>query len=202
VPLLWLHAGVDPALTATWLYPWLGASLGALVVFELIRHAITKALRTLRHRWIALRALRGEQHAEDLLVDAGYQIVGRQVEGSYLVRIDESATRVVVRADLLVKDPGGRTLVAEVKTGREAPRIENSATRRQLLEYRLAFEAPGVLLVDAGQDTIHTVRFPMDVSASTERVVSSWMRAAVIGFLVGVAAAIGTATYLGRLDLG
>ena len=33
--------------------------------------------------------------------------------------------------------------VAEVKTGRLAPRIDTPATRRQLLEYRLAFDVDG-----------------------------------------------------------
>jgi len=198
---VWLDGIVDTVLNPAWLYPWLGASLAALAVFELLRHGGTKAYRSLCHRWVALRALRGEQHAEEMLVDAGFRIVGRQVERGYMVRVDDKDTRVIVRADLLVVDRDGETLVAEAKTGREAPRIENSATRRQLLEYRLAFGTQGVLLVDATSETIHSVCFPQQPVARNPSTLSSWTRAAVIGFLLGIASTIAMATYLGWLDL-
>jgi hypothetical protein len=50
--------------------------------------------------------------------------------------------------------------VVEVKTGALAPKIETSATRRQMLEYRVAFDVDGVLLVDAESGTVHEVTFP------------------------------------------
>jgi len=183
------------------MWPWIAASLAGLVGFELIRHWVTKTIRGLRHRWIARRALRGEAHAEDLLIDAGYTIVGRQVERGYIVRIDGRSTRVVVRADLLVQDARGRTLVAEVKTGREAPRIENSATRRQLLEYRVAFDAPGVLLVDAGADTISDVRFPIATEPPSARPLAAWTQVLALGAALGFVGAVGLVMALGRLGL-
>ncbi|MFW5741051.1 MAG: hypothetical protein ACOC1F_11870 [Myxococcota bacterium] len=191
---------VDVA-TLSGLWPWLAASFGALVGFELIRHWIRKSIRSLRHRWIARRALRGEAHAEALLAGAGYEVVDRQVERGYLVRLDGRATRVVVRADLLVRDPQGTMLVAEVKPGREAPRIENSATRRQLLEYKVAFDAPGVLLVDAGADTISEVRFPAAAEGQVRpalRLGAQWL---TTGFVLGVVGALGVLLALGRLNL-
>ena len=192
---------MEVATSLSGIWPWIAASLAGLVGFELIRHWVTQAVRGIRHRWIARRALKGEAHAEDLLIDAGYSIVGRQVERSYLVRIDGRATRVVVRADLLVRDPRGQTLVAEVKTGREAPRIENSATRRQLLEYRVAFDAPGVLLVDAGADTISEVRFPIDEQSRPARPVASWLQALAVGAALGVAGALAIVVALGRIGV-
>ena len=67
---------------------------------------------------------------------------------------------IVVRADLLVSR-GARRFVAEVKTGARAPRIETAATRRQLLEYAVAYDVDGVLLVDMEEHTISEVEFPM-----------------------------------------
>lgn len=182
-------------------WPWLAASFAALVGFELLRHWISKTVRGLRHRWIARRALQGEAHAEHLLAKAGFEVVERQAERGYVVSIDGRATRVVVRADLLVRDPQGKVLVAEVKTGREAPRIENSATRRQLLEYRVAFGAPGVLLVDAGTDTVREVRFPIDDDAIVRARPAAWPQLLAAGVALGFVLALTLAQWLGRLDL-
>jgi hypothetical protein len=41
-----------------------------------------------------------------------------------------------------------------------APKIETAATRRQLLEYRVAFDVDGALLVDADRGRVSTVTFP------------------------------------------
>ena len=50
-------------------------------------------------------------------------------------------------------------MIAEVKTGRRAPSLDNDATRRQLIEYRLAWpEVEGVILVDATSDTFKEIR--------------------------------------------
>ena len=73
--------------------------------------------------------------------------------------VDGEATRIELRADYVVTRQG-RRYVAEVKTGRVAPRIETASTRRQLLEYRHAFDVDGVLLVDADARRIHLVELP------------------------------------------
>jgi hypothetical protein len=52
-----------------------------------------------------------------------------------------------------------------VKTGRQAPRLGHADTRRQMLEYQLAFEVPGVLLVDAESGRVREVRFPVTAGA-------------------------------------
>jgi hypothetical protein len=75
------------------------------------------------------------------------------------VVVDGVALPVDVRADLLV-EKGARRFVVEVKTGKLAPRLETAATRRQLLEYLVAFEVDGVLLFDAEASSLRTVVFP------------------------------------------
>ena len=55
----------------------------------------------------------------------------------------------------------GELLVAEVKTGEEAPNFATTATRRQLLEYHVAFAADGILLVCPERGTIHRIVFPI-----------------------------------------
>ncbi len=105
------------------------------------------------------RAVRGEERAPALLEQLGFAVVGAQVVVEHAVRIDDRVVVVPLRADYLAEKSGARYVV-EVKTGALAPRIETSATRRQLLEYRVAFDVDGVLLVDAESGRVHEITFP------------------------------------------
>jgi hypothetical protein len=149
--------------------PSLVAALAALVVVAAV--AIVQTLRLFASRWSRRRRLTlarergaaGELRAEALLRDMGFAILGRQVQGGYALGVDGASIAVDVRADYVVA-ARGRRYVAEVKTGVFAPRIETAATRRQLLEYRIAFAAldiDGVLLVDADTDRVRLVEFPL-----------------------------------------
>jgi hypothetical protein len=112
----------------------------------------------LRRRWASAKIK--ESRAAGSLRELGYEIQGSQVEGSYEVLIDGLAQRVTLRADYVVTREG-RTFVAEVKSGEQAPRLSTRATRRQLLEYLVAFPGDGVLLVDAERQAVHHVEFPV-----------------------------------------
>jgi hypothetical protein len=101
----------------------------------------------------SLRAVDGELEAVALLERGGYAILERQVPGSWTVRADGEAVTFGLRADYLVAHEG-RRYIAEVKTGRLAPRLSHGPTRRQLLEYSAAFDVHGVVLVDADVATI------------------------------------------------
>jgi hypothetical protein len=78
--------------------------------------------------------------------------------------VDGAIVPVDLRADYVVEH-GGRRYVAEVKSGVFAPRLETAATRRQLLEYRIAFAVDGVLLVDAEEGRVRRVEFPLPLRA-------------------------------------
>ena len=130
--------------------------------------ALVQTLRLFGRRWAVRRRLSmsrergaaGEVRAEKLLRARGYAILGRQVAATYGVGVDGEDVPISLRADYLVAR-GGARFVAEVKTGRLAPSLATSTTRRQLLEYRVAFEVDGVLLVDAESDRVHEVVFPL-----------------------------------------
>jgi hypothetical protein len=140
-----------------------------------------------RLRTRAERAAEGERDAEPLVVARGYTIVARQVTRRWRVAIDEHAVDVTLRADLVV-ERGGRFFVADVKTGAMATRIENVATRRQLLEYRCAFDVDGVLLVDADRGSVHEIGFALPAEAAPRAPSAAWVPL-VLGFVVGAAAA-------------
>jgi hypothetical protein len=99
------------------------------------------------------RAISGEEGALSLLERGGYVVLDRQVPGSWTVRANGEKVTFGLRADYLVAREG-RRYIAEVKTGRLAPRLSHGPTRRQLLEYSAAFDVHGVILVDADAETI------------------------------------------------
>jgi hypothetical protein len=104
------------------------------------------------------RAGEGEEGAFALLRRAGYDVLERQAEGEWTVRADGQPVTFGLRADYLVAREG-RRYVAEVKTGRLAPRLSHAPTRRQLLEYGAAFDVQGVLLVDADAESVTHVEW-------------------------------------------
>jgi hypothetical protein len=134
------------------------ALVGALVALVLARRwAAWRGSRRARRR--AARAMRGEDIASALLEEAGFRVVARQACVRWAPLVDGEPHETELRADYLV-EAGGLLLVAEVKTGDFAPSLTTAATRRQLLEYHVAFEADGVLLVCPERGTIQRVEFP------------------------------------------
>ncbi|MGN6104810.1 MAG: hypothetical protein ACTHU0_06895 [Kofleriaceae bacterium] len=151
---------------AVWLLVvWLAGALAALVIARWWR--TWRGSRRARRR--AARAGAGEQDAAVLLRRAGFRIVARQARTWWSPELDGEPHETELRADYLVEAEGGELLVAEVKTGEEAPQLSTAATRRQLLEYHVAFGADGVLLVCPERGAIHRVEFPQLARAPAGR---------------------------------
>jgi len=111
-----------------------------------------------RGRRVAHRGLRGEVHGVRLLEEAGYAVLDTQVRALAIVEVDGDDETYELRIDAIVARDG-RRFVAEFKTGNAAT-IASAPTRRQLLEYALAFPDHGLLLVDASEGTLQEVGFP------------------------------------------
>ena len=165
--------------------------VAAIAVAVAVVQALAVALRRWsRRRRMSLRmarALRGEERAPALLEGRGFAVLGAQVMVEHTVRIDDRLVVVPLRADYLAERDGARYVV-EVKTGALAPRIETSATRRQILEYRIAFDVDGVVLVDAESGEVHEITFPALERFSRPPASSRWRVVALA--LAAVAAAV------------
>ncbi len=131
---------------------------GGLLLAWMLWLALTRASRGSKRRNRV--AQRGETAAEKLLERHGYQILDRQVQAAWTFHVDGEPVEARVRADLLVKRRG-RVFIAEVKTGERAPDPKHPPTRRQLLEYRYAFDPDGLLLVDMSSRRVREVAFPV-----------------------------------------
>ena len=135
------------------------ALAGALIALVLLR-ALQRWAGSRRAHRRAARATKGEDGAAGMLERAGFTIVARQAQTTWSPTVDGEPCETELRADYLVELDGER-LVAEVKTGDVAPELSTAATRRQLLEYRVAFAVEGVLLVCPERGTIQRVEFPL-----------------------------------------
>lgn len=146
----------------------------AIALTQALVHAVKRGLEGQRMALRMQRAARGEARAPAWLEAHGYTVLGAQVAVEHPVRVDDRVVTVALRADYLAEKDGAR-FVVEVKTGALAPRIETSATRRQMLEYRIAFDVDGVVLVDAETGNVHEVTFPaLDRLANARRSSSGW----------------------------
>jgi len=158
--------------------------------------ALVQAVASLFGRWARRRrasvrmsrAVAGEERAPSLLVSRGFTVIGAQVVVEHAVRVDDRVVAVPLRADYLATRDGARYVV-EVKTGAHAPRIETSATRRQVLEYRIAFDVDGVVLVDAEAGSVHEITFPaLDRFAARGRESRGWPVVALAALAVAAVA--------------
>ena len=139
-------------------------------------------------RWLRRRRFRGakrsEQKAAQLLERDGFKIISRQPTASSLTYIDGKPHTTTIRADFKAKK-GWRTYVVEVKSGRTATRL-NAKTRRQLLEYQLAFRVNSILLVDMNKKKWREISFRWP-SGRTNML--STAMAVIVAFILGGAVA-------------
>ena len=158
---------------------------GALGVALLIQRARPRRARKRKRQAFLARAewaARAEELAAQVLREAGYTILSDQSEHVWDIYVDGEAHPITLRADYLVRR-GGRRYVAEVKTGRTAPDVTCAATRRQLLEYRVAYDVAGVILVDMESYSLHEVDFGLSPESSRHGF--------VVGAMLGIAFAMG-----------
>jgi hypothetical protein len=165
---------VEPRLA--WLLAALSiASLGALLALR-----IQRWLRTTRLRRRMARARSGEVAARTLLVARGFTVEREQAPGAMVLRVDGAPASFPLRADYLVRRRG-RRYVAEVKTGERAPDLSHAPTRRQLLEYALAFDVDGVLLLDPEGHRVREIGFPPSRPRSRWTGLLAFLAGAVLG---------------------
>jgi hypothetical protein len=164
----------------------IAATLVAAIAALSLALRVRRWARARRARRRAAHALSGERTAERLLLRAGFRVAERQARHRWSIDVDGDTVTAGVRCDYLVERARERW-VAEIKTGPEAPRLDNPATRRQLLEYQVAYGAAGVALVDADTGTVREIRFPLATDAPPANVAAAPWRWLVTGAVVGAA---------------
>ncbi len=133
--------------------------VGALVVLGLVLGLrLSRWMERRRGRAAARRGLRSEAGALRLLERRGFRVLDVQQRAAAVVEVDGEPRTFHLHVDAIVRR-GRRRYVAEFKTGQGAS-IGYRATRRQLLEYAVAYPGHGLLLVDASEGTMCEIDFP------------------------------------------
>jgi hypothetical protein len=172
------------------------AALGALAALLLwaLWAAARRALR--RHRGLARQrhGHAGEKRGATLLENAGWRVLDAHPPGELTVTVDGEPFSQPLEADYLC-ERDGRTLPAEVKTGQAAD-LAARATRRQLLEFAVAYRSGATLLVDADAGTVAEVSFPVAEVAASARPAGGRGGAIVAALLGGAIAGLAAGYWL------
>jgi hypothetical protein len=162
-------------------------ALGVLLTMLLwaLVAAVRRALRRQRGRARQRRGHAGEQRGAALLESAGWRVLDAHPPAELGVEVDGETFAQPLEADYLCKRDG-RILPAEVKTGQAAD-LGNRATRRQLLEYAVAYRSGATLLVDADAGTVAEVCFPEAGAPAAAPPAGRRARAVVTALAVGAA---------------
>ena len=124
---------------------------------------ISNWLRTRRLRKRFSKSRQAEKEAEKILRKNGYAIIDAQKSKPLLITIGDKIHRYLVRIDYLVRKRG-KVFVVEVKSGEKIPYITNRETRRQMLEYYLAYQPYGILLLNMKNKNISEVKFQFEIT--------------------------------------
>jgi hypothetical protein len=141
--------------------PWLAAiALGLLAACLLARSLWLSWQRRRRLRGQVLDAQASERAAVRLVEKSGYRVESTQVSRQWTLWANGEPLHVRLRADMILRK-GKQRFVADVKLGQQASQLRTIATRRQLLEYRMAYDVDGVLLIDMAREAIVRVEFAL-----------------------------------------
>jgi len=122
---------------------------------------ISNWLRAERLRKRFSKSRQAEKEAEKILKKNGYTIIDVQKSKPLLITIGDKIHRYLVRIDYLARKRG-KVYVVEVKSGEKIPYITNRETRRQMLEYYLAYQPSGILLLNMKNKSISEVKFQFE----------------------------------------
>lgn len=139
------------------------------------------------------RFARGRGAERDALRELGrlgFDVLATQHEGQAHVVVDGRRIDVPVRVDYLVRRRGRRALV-EVKSGDEERDPTDVSTRRQLLEYWVAFPGMRLYHLDTVTGSVQRIRFRYRLGPRM-----GWRLALVIAVGAAAGTAVSLATFL------
>ena len=156
-----------------------GLILGGITIFYLLKKS-----RRFKLRLRMKRAKKGEAAALNFLESLGYTIECVQERKTIETTIDGRAHYHDLRVDYIVSK-SGKTYIAEIKTGNIAPNPMLADTRRQLLEYYLAYRPDGILLIDMERKKLHEVVFTISGGSGKKGFLYQILVTGAIGLLCG-----------------
>ncbi len=125
----------------------------ALIKYKLATYRIKQSQKKRFTRGLML-----ENDAFSYLKSLGYSIIDMQQTHYHQYEINGRKQTSKLILDYLVEKEG-KTYIVEVKSGNSAIYINNSNTRRQLLEYDYTINSDGIFLLDMENKNMQLVKF-------------------------------------------
>jgi len=131
----------------------------SLILFQKCRSFLNNR-RAKKRAFISKHA---EKNAEKWLKKNGFRILEKQKNRPLIIQAGNARYRYLIRTDFLVKK-GSSKYIVEVKSGKKNNNIANRDTRRQLLEYFLAYPSYGIILFDMENKNFSEIKFILPCS--------------------------------------
>lgn len=157
--------------------------IGGGIVCLFLYIKISNWLRVKRLKKRFSKSRQAEKEAEKILRKNGYAVIDAQKSKPLLITIGEKTHRYLVRIDYLARRKG-KIYVVEVKSGEKIPYITNRETRRQMLEYYLAYQPSGILLLNMKNKSISEVKFQFESTVRQKTIKILYFLAGVVFSLV------------------
>ena len=154
---------------------------GIICLFMYVKISNWFRAKRLKQRFSKSR--QAEKEAEKILRKRGYTIIDVQKCKPLLITIGDKIHRYLVRIDYLVRKRG-KVYVVEVKSGEKIPYITNRETRRQMLEYYLAYQPSGIILLNMKSRSISEVKFQFESTSRQWIIRISYFIAGIIFALI------------------
>jgi len=135
---------------------FLSGGILSLILYLKIRNLINN--RKAKKRSVTSK--RAEKKVERWLKRNGFQILEKQQSRPLIIQTGKTHHRYLIRTDFLVKKRG-RKYIVEVKSGKKNSYITNRDTRRQLLEYFVAYQSYGIILFDMENKKFSEIKFSL-----------------------------------------
>ena len=158
-------------------------SIGGGIICFIFYIKISNWSRAKKLRKRFSKSRQAEKEAEKILRKKGYAIIDAQKSKPLLITIGDKIHRYLVRIDYLARKRG-KVYVVEVKSGEKIPYITNRETRRQMLEYYLAYQPSGILLLNMKNKSISEVKFQFESTVRQKMIKIVYFLAGAIFTLV------------------
>ena len=149
---------VSPA-TIFWcslfLLTWAGVFAGAYGY-----HVGSQLFRDYRSRRLKTSGDVMDDKARKILEHLGFSVENDYAKHTMRVFQDGQPLDLPVQPDIIVSK-GGKSYVVDIMQKNEMSQVSDPKTRRQLLEYFVAYKPDGVLLMDMENKRIHDIRFDL-----------------------------------------
>ncbi|RUA24575.1 MAG: hypothetical protein DSY76_07685 [Bacteroidetes bacterium] len=130
----------------------------AVLIILLLKYKYKEYSKIRKQKKRFARGLVLENEARSFLEKKGYKVIAEQPEFYHEYEVDGVSHKSLIKPDYIVSRKGKKYIV-EVKSGKSAILISNSATRRQILEYDFVIENDGIFLLDMENKKLQNIQF-------------------------------------------